>query len=133
MLYNKKCSNPKCGCRKFYMRWTGYHIELRCMEGHYNTNVAIKKDYPILRQYEDIDDRTGLNKEMYKDTNILDMQAHNLEDTVNGDLMKRRSQREYEKSDMHKSNRRTQNYQQQYAKTGTDNTHLNLLSNLEIY
>ena len=132
MLFNKKCSRPMCQCKEFYMMWDGIHIELRCMDGHYQKNLSRKNEYPIMLQYEDVEDRTGLNDNKYESTSIVDLQAHNLESTANGYLLKEKERLEVKQQSKYGNKNKTYNYKQ-YKKTGTYDTTYNVSKNLKIY
>ena len=131
MLYNKKCSNTLCNCREFYMMWDGYNIQLRCLDGHYNTNLKRNTTYKTMLQYDDVEDRTGFDDNKYSD-GVIDLQSHNLENTANGDLFKQKDKNEREQKTKYKSERRANNIKQ-IKKTGTDNINYSVYDRLEIF
>ena len=133
MVYDKKCCNAKCNCRKFYMRFTGYHIELRCENGHYVKNVGRKTDYPILRQYENVVDATGFDVDITdNNSNVINLNQHNLKDTISGDLLLQKDARE--KVEQYEYKNKSTNYKKEYKKTGTtDNPDAHLFDNIAIY
>ena len=131
MLYAKKCSNPRCNCREFYMKWDGYNIQLRCMDGHYNCNISRKEVYPKMTQYADVEDRTGFDEvSITKQDNIISLNSHNLKNTVNGDISIQKDKRIEEKQVKHKSQRRANNFKQYKLKTGTTDIDYNVIEDV---
>ena len=134
MVYDKKCCNPECTCRQFYMRFTGYHIELRCMEGHYVKNVGREKEYPKLCQFENVIDNTGIASEVAKYKNVIDLNKRNLEDTISGDLLLQKdAERKFKKSNYRLPQDNTANQSKQVKTGTTNNIDYSILNDLEVY
>ena len=116
------------------MRFTGYHIEMRCEEGHYIKNVGRQEEYPMLRQYDNITDLTGFETETISTNNVINLNQHNLQETISGDMfMKKAAKNKMAKSQYAKRQSDKPAYSPAIKTGTTGDKDYSILDNLEVY